>query len=76
MVPSEKLAALGFPVTGDQAEALSVTPLPLLDPHRGDSYVGNAMHFSNCAIMFLLGVSCFGPVTSSHEKVNWPSSVA
>ena len=71
MVAADKLAALGFPVSQDVANMLQIpTPLPLLDPTRGSSVCGNAMHLSNCTVVFLLAITCFGP-SDSKQSIDW-----
>ena len=72
MVAADKLAALGFPVSQDVANMLQIPqPLPLLDPSRGSSVCGNAMHLSNCTVVFLLAITCFGPRDDSKQRIDW-----
>ncbi|CAE7028680.1 unnamed protein product [Symbiodinium natans] len=70
LVASEKLAALGFPGTAASAAVLGLHVLPVTDPLRADSVYGNSMHFSNCQLMMLLAVTCFGPV-AREPTVDW-----
>lgn len=60
LTPYDKLAAQGWPMSEEVARAMGVTKFPCLDLSRADSHVGNAMHMSNCALLVLLGLSCFG----------------
>jgi len=68
MTPCDKLASLGFPITEPVASVLGVPPLPLLDVSRADSTVGNAMQLSNCILIMMLALTCFGPVDSSAQS--------
>ena len=68
LVASEKMAALGFPVTTEVAHALGLKePLPSMDASRGVSVCGNSFHFANSAVVMLLAVSCFGPALWAPE---------
>ena len=55
----EKLATLGFPVEPASAEAMGVPVVPVRCTKRAEHLAGNAMHFSNVAVMQLLAMSCF-----------------
>jgi hypothetical protein len=55
----ELLATLGFPVTHEMAEAMSVPPLPVRDPKRASIISGNAMHFSSVAVVQMIALVCF-----------------
>ncbi|CAE7660258.1 unnamed protein product, partial [Symbiodinium necroappetens] len=57
----DKLAALGWPVTPEQALNMGCSQMPCRDPRRADQVAGNAMHLSNAALILLLGLACFGP---------------
>ena len=71
MVSADKLSALGFPVVQSLADVFQIPdPLPLLDPSRGSSVCGNAMQISNCMVVFLLGITCFGP-TMPPQRIDW-----
>lgn len=68
MVGAEKLAALGYPVTEDTASTMGLRhPLPVADPSRTDSICGNAFHFTNCGVVLLLALTCFGPVADDTD---------
>lgn len=56
----DKLACLGWPVTGPTAGSMGTTPLPALDPMRSDIMAGNSMHLTCAATVLLLGMVCFG----------------
>ncbi|CAE8599714.1 unnamed protein product, partial [Polarella glacialis] len=56
----DKLASLGFPVTSSTATSMGVKQLPVLDVQRAHVMSGNSMHFSNSAIVLLVGLTCFG----------------
>ena len=56
----DKLACLGWPVTGPTAASMGTTPLPALDPMRSDIMAGNSMHLTCAATILLLGTVCFG----------------
>ena len=76
MVPADKLASLGFPTTLQTSEMLGVDqPLPTLDPVRGASITGNSFHFTNCGIVMLLAMTCFGPSDAS-PRINWDQGKA
>lgn len=62
MSPTDKLAALGWPVTQDIARSYGVTVFPSLDLKRGDLLAGNSMHLGNSSVVLLLGLACFGRV--------------
>ena len=64
LVASEKMAALGFPVTMEVSHALGLKePLPAIEASRGVSVCGNSFHFSNSAVVMLLAMTCFGPAS-------------
>ena len=68
MVGAEKLAALGYPVTEDIASTMGLRhPLPVADPSRTDSVCGNVFHFTNCGVVLLLALTCFGPVADDTD---------
>ncbi|CAE6970572.1 unnamed protein product [Symbiodinium sp. CCMP2592] len=75
MCPVEKLACHGYPVTKEAASVLGVPALPVLDPLRADSVCGNSMHFSNCALVLLCGLTCFGArlQRDSADLLDWSS---
>ena len=56
----DKLASLGWPVTQTLATNMLTTPMPSIDPERSDFLCGNSMHVSNCAIVMLVALCCFG----------------
>jgi hypothetical protein len=56
----DKLASLGWPVTPEVAEAMGVPIVPVTDNARADVMAGNAMHFTNSAVVLLVGLACFG----------------
>ena len=72
MVAADKLSAHGFPVPPVVAQSMDVRPLPVLDPKRGDSVVGNSMHLANSTIIWAIAVTCFGPVSPNAAQINWP----
>lgn len=66
LVAIDKLTALGFPTTAEAASTLGLRqPLPVSDPSRGHSVCGNSFHLTNCAVILLLAMTCFGPAKSS-----------
>ena len=71
MVAADKLSSLGFPTTQQLADILEIPdPLPLLDPTRAHSVCGNAMHLTNCMVVYLLAISCFGP-SDEPKTIDW-----
>ena len=60
MTPTDKLAALGWPVTEGTAVEMGTSVMPSLDPARSACMAGNSMHLTVASIMLLLGLSCFG----------------
>ena len=56
----DKLASLGWPVTQTLATNMLTTPMPSIDPEHSDFLCGNSMHVSNCAIVMLVALCCFG----------------
>ena len=60
LTPSDKLLALGWPVSMDTAASMQVPPLPSLDLKRADLMAGNAMHLGNSSVVLFIGLSCFG----------------
>lgn len=64
LTPQDKLAALGFPVSQELANAMLVNQFPCLDLERSASHVGNGMHLQNCAVVLLVGLSCFGKTST------------
>ena len=70
LLPVDKLASMGLPVTEATADMMGVPVLPVLDPKRASSIQGNAMHFSNIAVVLLLGLTCFGP-NIEEPSIDW-----
>ena len=70
LLPSEKMASLGFPVFAGTANVLGAPVMPLLDTRRADSVCGNSFHLSNAAIVMLCGLACFG-VSHEEPSVAW-----
>ena len=62
LCPREKLCSLGFPASPDQASGMGVGILPVVEPARADQFSGNAMHFSNVAVVQLVALSCFARI--------------
>ena len=58
MTPTDKLAALGFPVTAECAFAMGVPTIPVADVMRASSVAGNSFHFSTAAVVQLIALSC------------------
>ena len=58
----EKLGTLGFPISNEVAQSMGVPPLPVRCTKRAEHVAGNAMHFSNVAVMQLIALSCFAQV--------------
>ena len=60
MIPKERLAALGFPVTRTVAHCLGFSSaLPVQDVRRAAAVAGNAMHWGNVAIVQLVALCSF-----------------
>ena len=59
MLPRDKLAALGLPVTPSMARQMSVPGLEVADSLRAASIAGNSFHFGNVAVVHLVALSCF-----------------
>ena len=57
----EKLLTLAFPCTKEVAGAMGVPELPCKDAKRCSLIAGNAMNFSNVAIIQMVALSCFKP---------------
>lgn len=60
MLPTDKLAALGWPTNFQAARGMGTKKFPAMDRRRGDLVAGNAMHLGNSTILLLLGLVCFG----------------
>ena len=73
MTTAEKLAALGYPVCREGSAAMGVKPVPSLDPRRGSSCIGNAMHFMNSSIILLIGLTCFGRQDEC-DMIDWTAA--
>ena len=58
----QKLGTLGFPISNEVAQSMGVPPVPVRCTKRAEHVAGNAMHFSNVAIMQLIALSCFAQV--------------
>jgi len=61
MTPREKLAAMGFPVYPELADALRVPVMEIEDSHAMGMLAGNCMHFVNAAAILLVALSCVRP---------------
>ncbi|CAE7226224.1 desi2 [Symbiodinium sp. CCMP2592] len=61
LTSKERLCSMGFPCTTEVANAMQVPLLGATDIQRASDLCGNGMHFSTCAIMQLVALSCFGP---------------
>lgn len=57
----ERLVSMGFPVTPELAQCLSVPMLGARDCKRASDLVGQAMHFQTAGVFQLLALSCFSP---------------
>lgn len=72
LTSKERLCSMGFPCTPEVANAMQVPLLGATDIQRAADLCGNGMHFSTCAIMQLIALSCFGPAADTGSS--WPSS--
>ena len=70
MLPVEKAASLGLPVTLESASVMGIPKLPVLDLQRADSVCGNAMHYANTTVILLIGLTCFGP-SREEALIDW-----
>ncbi len=64
LLPREKLAALGWPMTEGVAKNLGTSIYPSHPDSASnqiDLMAGNAMHFSVASIVLMLGLCCHGP---------------
>ena len=59
MVPAERLAVLGFPITRETSEAMGVPMLPIADGLRTAAIAGNSFHFSTAMVVQLVALACF-----------------
>ena len=59
LLPKDKLAALGFPVTKDVALAMGVRTIPIADSFKAAAIAGNSFHFCTVAIVQLVALSCY-----------------
>ena len=59
MTAMDKLTALGWPTARESAQNMLTTCIPALDTKRAELMAGNAMLLGNCAIVLLVGLSCF-----------------
>ena len=69
MTSKEKLCSMGWPCTLETASVMNVPVIGAADTKRAADLVGNSMHFTQCATMQLIALSCFGPA-------DWPNSDA
>ena len=59
LLPKEKLACLGFPVTPETALGMGVATVPIADAFRASSIAGNSFHFTTVAVVQLVALSCY-----------------
>ena len=62
LVSREKLAAMGWPITRQAAQAMMCPEVPVRDIMRSAQLAGAAMHFNTVALAQMLALSCFGPL--------------
>ena len=55
----DKLASLGWPMTGKCSAEMLTIPLPALDVHRAHLMAGNSMHLTVAGMVLLTALACF-----------------
>ena len=61
LTAKERLISMGWPVIPEIASVMECPQVPALDIKRAGDLAGNAMHFVNCGVQQLIGLTCFGP---------------
>ena len=59
LLPKDKLACLGFPVTPEISAAMSVPTVPIADHFHAASIAGNSFHFSTVAVVQMVALACY-----------------
>lgn len=59
LLPKDKLACLGFPVTPSTAMGMRVAMLPIADCLRASTVAGNSFHFCTVAVVQMVALACY-----------------